>query len=215
MSIIEKASNIAQNKTMIQPEQHVNSFRIVTVGNESVGKTSIVVRLIENRFNAHEPGTIGANYQVYEQVIEGSKIELQIWDTAGQEKFRALAPVYYRSTSAAIVVFSLTNLQSFHSLPAEIETFFNVAGESAIVFIAANKSDLDDEFELSFEECQQWANKHGYKIYLTSAKTGEGIQQMFSDLAHELFKAHQHQIVGKERGKKIEETQPKGSSGCC
>ncbi|KAK8890133.1 hypothetical protein M9Y10_034893 [Tritrichomonas musculus] len=179
----------------MQNENDTSCFRIVTIGDESVGKTSIVIRLIENRFNPHEAGTIGANYQVFSQLINGSRIELQIWDTAGQEKFRALAPIYYRSTSAAIVVFSLSNRQSFLDLNPQIETFFNVADQQAIIYVAANKSDLYDEYQVSFDECEQWAKERGFHIYLTSAKTGEGIRQMFSDLANELFKLHQKTIT--------------------
>ena len=198
----------------MQQENDISCFRIVTIGDESVGKTSIVIRLIENRFNPHEAGTIGANYQVYSQLINGSRIELQIWDTAGQEKFRALAPIYYRSTAAAVVVFSLSNRQSFLDLNPQIETFFNVAGQQSIVYVAANKSDLYDEYQVTFDECEQWAKERGFHIYLTSAKTGEGIPQMFSDLANDLFKLHQKTITINAKNQstlKDENT----SSGCC
>mgnify|MGYP001028397697 CR=1 FL=1 len=198
----------------MQNENDASFFRIVTIGDESVGKTSIVIRLIENRFNPHEAGTIGANYQVYSQLVNGSRIELQIWDTAGQEKYRALAPIYYRNTSAAIVVFSLSNRQSFLDLNPQIDTFFSVAGQQAIVYVAANKSDLFDEYQVTYDECEQWAKERGFHIYLTSAKTGEGIPQMFSDLANELFKLHQKTITTNAKNQNV--LQDEGiTSRCC
>ncbi|OHT01720.1 small GTP-binding protein [Tritrichomonas foetus] len=163
-------------------------FRVVTIGEESVGKTSITNRLVGDNFNPYEPGTIGANYQQYKEEIDGNKVEIQIWDTAGQEKFKSLSPIYFRNAAAAVVVFSLTSKSSFSRLRDWIDSFTEIAGTNTIIFLAGNKTDLDSEFEVNIDEAKDWAQSHSYKMYLTSAKTGDGIHELFSDLAKELLR---------------------------
>ena len=131
-----------------------SAFRVVVIGNDSVGKTSILTRLIQNKFSPYEPGTIGANYQVYHEIVEGESVDMQIWDTAGQERFKSLTPVYCRNAAAGVVVFSLTNRVSFNELNHQVEEFIDIASDNAIVFVAANKSDMVDDFEVSFEEAK-------------------------------------------------------------
>jgi len=161
--------------------------RVVTIGDESVGKTSLTARLVNNRFNQYEPSTVGANYQEYSVFVKDSSISIQIWDTAGQEKFKSLSPIYYRNASAAVVVFSLTSRRTFEKLNDWINSFMEVAGNGAIVYIAANKSDLTSEFEVTIEETREWAKSCGYKYFVTSAKTGEGVCDMFTELANDIL----------------------------
>lgn len=185
-------------------------LRIVTIGEESVGKTSITNRLVEGTFNPYEPGTIGANYQQYSRVINNEKLDIQIWDTAGQEKFKSLSPIYFRNAAAAVVVFALTSKTSFQNLNTWIGSFTDAAGNDALIYIAANKSDLVDDFEVTYEEAQEWADAHKYKIFYTSAKNGEGIEPLFDELTLQLYeiklsKAHVNSTT------KIRE----GGNKCC
>lgn len=163
-------------------------FRVVTIGEESVGKTSITQCLISKKFNPYEPGTIGANYQQYTETVDDKPVEIQIWDTAGQEKFRSLAPIYFRNASAAVCVFSLTSESSFTDMQLWINSFTEIADSSALIYIAANKCDLTDEFQVTFEDAREWAQKEGRKIFKTSAKTGAGVSELFKELAAELCK---------------------------
>ena len=169
--------------------QSDSPFRVVTIGEESVGKTSITNRLVGDNFNPYEPGTIGANYQQYTEIVNEAKVDVQIWDTAGQEKFKSLGPIYFRNAAAAVVVFSLTSKTSFDKIDYWIESFRNVAGPDAIIYIVANKTDLTSDFQVDLEEAKDWASANNYKIYATSAKTGEGIHELFSQLAEELYLA--------------------------
>ena len=166
--------------------QQDTTYKVVTIGAESVGKTSITTRFISNTFNQHEPSTVGANYQVFTRDVDGQRVNVQIWDTAGQEKFRSLSPIYFRNSSAAIVVFSLTNRSSFRDLDEWILFFLQHAGNQARVFIVANKSDLIEEFEVSTDEARAWAETNGYPFYLTSAKTAAGVDDLFTSVAVEL-----------------------------
>ena len=187
-------------------------FRAVTIGDTSVGKTSITNRLIDNTFNQYEPSTIGANYQPFISVVNEKKVEIQIWDTAGQEKFKSLAPIYFRNASAAIAVFSLTSRKSFEGLQKWIDSFIETAGGSAIVYIAANKCDCVDDIEVPIEEAKKYATEKSYKFYVTSAKTGEGIHELFDELAQDL----QHTKEKKESLSKTLTVHPKkDKKNCC
>ncbi|KAH0788496.1 small GTP-binding protein [Histomonas meleagridis] len=175
-------------------EEQKSTFKVVIIGNESVGKTSILTRLISNTFNPYEPGTLGPSNQVYEEQVEGETICMQLWDTAGQEKFKSLSPIYFQNASAAVIVFSFTNRESFDSLQQQIRQFIDIAGEDTVIFIAANKADLADDFEISIEEAKQWASDSKYRVFLTSAKSGEGIKQLFAELAADIYHKNQHKF---------------------
>lgn len=164
------------------------AFRVVLIGDSSVGKTCIVNRFVNNQFREDELNTIGAMYENYKERRNGSEVSLQIWDTAGQEKFKSLSPIYFRNAAAAICVFSLTSRASFANIKSWIDSFHDVAGSRAIVYIAANKCDLEHEFEVTVEEAKEWAAEQNLKLFTTSAKTGEGIVAMFRELAEELYR---------------------------
>lgn len=185
-------------------------YRIVVVGDESVGKTSMVNTLISQVFNENEPSTVGSNFQSYISFVDSRRIELQIWDTAGQEKYRALGPIYYRNSLGAIVVFSLTSHHSFESLQSWINGFRDSTGENTLVYIAANKSDLEDAYEVDYEQAVSWAESHGYKIFRTSAKTKAGVNELFDAIASDLYSCH---IVTDPQIKR-QQLEP-GKSSCC
>jgi len=186
-------------------------FRVVTIGDASVGKTSITNRLIEDNFNPFEPSTIGANYQPYITFVNSKKVEIQIWDTAGQEKFKSLTPIYFRNAVAAIAVFSLCKKDSFEKIGEWITSFREIAGYTSIVYIAANKVDLVDEVIIDNETSDSFARSLNCKIFKTSAKTGEGIKEMFISLAEDLVK----QKNEKDNTVKSKRPAQREDSGCC
>ena len=185
--------------------------RVVVVGDSAVGKTSILNQLIDSNFNPYEQSTVGANYQLYVEEIDGQKVEMQIWDTAGQEKFRSLAPIYFRNSAAAVAVYDQTSRPSFEHLNAWIKTFTEIAGTETVVTVAANKCDLQESIEVPFEEAKDWANSKGISIVSTSARSGTGVKQLFSDLAKELIKSN---ISNKRQKKRVVEKEKPESCNC-
>ena len=162
-------------------------LRIVTIGDASVGKTSITNRLTDTPFNEHESSTIGANYLPYTAIVNSEAMEIQIWDTAGQEKFKSLTPIYFRSAIGAIAIFSLTDVDTFKNIENWIKIFKDTAGSDSIVYVCANKCDCVDEIHISFDEIKDWAKEKDYKLFVTSAKTDEGIHEMFESLCNDLY----------------------------
>jgi small GTP-binding protein len=161
------------------------AYRVVLIGDASVGKTSIISRLIDNTFNAHISSTVGANFQQFSQPVGDRIITLQVWDTAGQERFRALSPIYYRGAHAGVAVFSMDNHDSLESLPEQISVFLEVA-KNARVFIVGNKIDLNDQNQFSKSEAEGMAAEQEWPIFFTSAQTGVGVVELFSAICKEL-----------------------------
>ena len=155
------------------------TFRLVLIGDSSVGKTCIVNRLVNNQFHEDEMNTIGAMYETYTAMRNGTEITLQIWDTAGQEKFKSLGPVYYRDAAGAIVVFDLSNRHSFSNISTWLSAFRSSAGDDALVVIVGNKNDLVSDDTTLAAEASDWAQSNGYRFFSTSAKTGQGIEDLF------------------------------------
>ena len=162
--------------------------RIVIIGDTSVGKTSILNQLIDQTFQEYEQTTVGANYQLYVEEIDGKKVEIQIWDTAGQEKFKSLGPIYYRNARGAAVVFDVTNRNTFDHLSEWINAFTEVAGTDTSIFIVANQIDKIDKRQVDSDEIKSWADSNAYRVFETSAKTGEGVAELFHEIAVEILK---------------------------
>lgn len=193
-------------------------LRVVIIGNSSVGKTSILNQLIDHSFNPNTNATVGANYQVLVSEVDGRRFEMQIWDTAGQEKFQALGPLYYRDSDAAVVVYDQTNRASFENAEKWVSAFKDTAGSLATIALVSNKADLIDQTEVSFDEGKSTADSKGYLFFQTSALDGNGIAELFEDLARHLltssyiFKtriARGVDTTGRSNERK------KDKSGCC
>ena len=170
---------------MIGRDAAVFHGRVVLIGDSSVGKTSMLNMLVEKSFNPIEQSTVGANYQLFINDIEGTHVEMQVWDTAGQERYKSLGPIYYRNAQGAIVVYDQTSKESFDDLNSWIESFVSIAGIDVIIAIVANKCDIG-KGEVNFEEAKAWAEKNDYLFYRTSAKTGDGIDDMFNDIVRKI-----------------------------
>jgi small GTP-binding protein len=162
--------------------------RAVTIGDASVGKTSIVGRFIRKFFDPNEANTVGACYDSFTSEYQGHRIQVEIWDTAGQEEYRALAPIYFRNAAAAILVFDLTNSLSFDHIDAWLKSFRDVAGERASALLVGNKTDREGRAVLP-SKATEWADAHGCCYIETSAATGDGIKELFARLVAVLAEA--------------------------
>jgi small GTP-binding protein len=165
--------------------------RVVMLGESAVGKTSILTRLTDHRFDFNQASTIGANYQIYAAEIDGLQVEMQIWDTAGQERFRSLGPIYYRNAVGAIAVFDVTSRPSFEHLSSWIDGFTTIAGNNVTIAIVGNKIDLEDSRKVNWTETKEFAEARGYLAYETSAFSGKGIPELFANLTKNIVDVRQ------------------------
>ena len=151
------------------------SLKVVVVGDSGVGKTCFLFRFVRDQWEGETQPTLGVEFLTKVVSTETHRIQLQLWDTAGQELFRSVTRGYYRGSAGAIVVFSLTSQDSFNNVAQWIQDIKEVARSDVVTILIGNKSDLVDERKVSREEAEKFAKEHGMEYYETSAKTGEGI----------------------------------------
>jgi small GTP-binding protein len=157
-------------------------YRVIVIGDCSVGKTSIISRLTDGSFDLGNSPTTMAAYCLYSSKVDGKPIFLEIWDTAGQERFRGLGPLYYRQADVGICVFSVTDHRTFDSLEDWIGPLIDTAGADTHVFIVGNKSDLRDQCNVNIEEAKLWSRDRRFHFGLTSALSGDGILELFQNI---------------------------------
>jgi len=180
-------------------------FKVVTLGEGRVGKTSLTLKYVENRFDDGQESTINANFLTKSISVGGKTGTFNIWDTAGQEKFRALARIYYRSATGAIIVYDITDRSSFERVVTWVKELKKMAEPGIAIVIAGNKSDLAAERRITEEEATRYADSEGAKHFSTSAKTGQGVKELFDELARQVMKnvAASSVSTGKVRGAQL------------
>ncbi|KAI5787083.1 P-loop containing nucleoside triphosphate hydrolase protein [Geopyxis carbonaria] len=169
--------------------------KVVNIGDSGCGKSSLTVRLCEGRFNPTHDVTIGVDFgSRIIPVSPDKKIKLQVWDTAGQESFRAITKSYFRGATGALLVYDVTRRETFEHVTEWLDELRSVAVPNISIILVGNKTDLvEGENEgrrlVSSEEARAWAERNGLKAYVeTSAKTGEQVEQAFVECAQEIYK---------------------------
>merc|ERR1719215_1083210 len=161
-------------------------YKLVFLGDQSVGKTSIITRFMYDNFDRHYQATIGIDFLSKTMYLEDRTVRLQLWDTAGQERFRSLIPSYIRDSSGAIVVYDITNRASFLNTAKWIEDVRSERGKEVVIVLVGNKTDLADRRQVSPEEGEEKAKENGVMFIETSAKMGYNIKALFRQLAQAL-----------------------------
>lgn len=154
-------------------------LKCVLIGNTNVGKTCIVHRATTGVFEESST-TLGASYSAKTEMFDNRYFRLQIWDTAGQEKYRGMTPMYYHNAHVAMIVYSITNTESFEAVDSWFKSLRNNADPDIIIFLVGNKVDLDNERAVSAELGEKKAKEFGAEFCEVSAKTGFGIADLFS-----------------------------------
>ncbi|CAI4045095.1 Rab family GTPase YPT52 SKDI_11G2250 [Saccharomyces kudriavzevii IFO 1802] len=202
-------------------------FKLVLLGDSSVGKSSIVHRFVKDTFDELRESTIGAAFLSQSITIHpndgnGAKdvvIKFEIWDTAGQERYKSLAPMYYRNANAALVVYDITQEDSLQKARNWVDELKNKVGDDdLVIYLLGNKVDLcqdmpgsetipelnegeDDEQKvraISTEEAKQYAQEQGLLFREVSAKTGDGIKEIFQEIGEKLYDSKKDEILSKQ-----------------
>ena len=161
-------------------------FRLVFLGDQSVGKTSIITRFLNDSFDDSYQATIGIDFESKIVYLEDRTVRLQLWDTAGQERFKSLIPSYIRDSSVAVVVYDVTNRHSFQEAEKWVGEVREERGDSVLVFLVGNKIDLVERREVSTEEGQAKAEELSARFSETSAKASTNVKQLFRQIAQDL-----------------------------
>ena len=171
-----------------QKEEHIDfKVKIMFIGNSSVGKTSIIKRYSKNIFSTSYISTLGIDFESKNINIDNKTINLQIWDTAGQEKYKVLSKNYYNNSNAFIIVYDITNLESFESVMNWIEQIKENAPENVKSILLGNKSDLEEKRKISEEEGKNLAKKININFYETSAQNGANIEKAIDNLVKDVI----------------------------
>jgi small GTP-binding protein len=177
-------------------------FKIVLVGDSAVGKSNLESRFTRNVFTQGSKATIGVDFAGKTVIVQDRKVRAQIWDTAGQERFKAVSNTYYRNAAAALVVYDITNKKSFASVDSWVRNIREFGNSDVVVMIVGNKSDLEQQRQVSTEEGHEMAEREGFLFMETSAFSGDNVENAFLSLLSNVMdtKREKGELVGVDKG---------------
>ena len=162
--------------------EDITKFKIIFLGDQSVGKSSILNRFSQDKFEPNYQATIGLDFHSKNATINGENVKLLLYDTAGQEKFRSLIPMYIRDANVIIVVYDVTVMDSFTHTNHWVTETEELRRQDAIFCLVGNKIDLSDKRVVTEEKGAAFAKSNDYLFAEVSAKDGTGIQELFYDI---------------------------------
>jgi Ras-related protein Rab-1A len=198
------------------------TLKLLIIGDSRVGKTSLLLNYVEKIFPEAHISTLGVEYKEKEIIKDNYIIRLQIWDTAGEERFRSITKSIYRNANGILFVCDITNRESFKNIKNWIKDADNVDKDIKGIIIG-NKIDLDNERVVSVEDLEEIGKKYNMPFIETSAKTGMNINKCFEVLIDELFKNKNADEIKEEYLRKnkndlsisTKKTNVKEKGGCC
>ena len=163
------------------------SVKFIIIGNQSVGKTNIVHRFATGQFNEAYSATIGMDFLTYNIKLDDNLFHLQLWDTAGSERFRSVSKGYYKNSACAIIVYDITEKKSFLSIKKWIEDCKTYSNNNLHLVLVGNKNDLNDSRQVTEEEGETLALEYGMSFFESSALNGKNINEIFYDSSKVIY----------------------------
>ena len=171
-------------------------FKILLLGDSGVGKSCIILRYIEDTFSVNLMNSIGVDFKLKNIEIDNKKIKLQIWDTAGQERFRTITTSYYKGAHAIVIVFDITDKDSFEHVNVWMQDIDKFAKAGGMRILVGNKCDLEHQRAVTKDQGNEMALKYGIKYIETSAKDTINIEELFVNTAKTLMNKQQSNKTG-------------------
>ena len=207
-------SNIKSFQTLLEYDY---LFKIIIIGNSGVGKSSLLLRFTDRIFEYSHVSTIGVDFKIQTIQLDNKIIKMQIWDTAGNERFRTITTSYYRGSHGVCIVFDLTDKQSFENINSWFTEIEKYASNNIKKILVGNKCDISKDREISYKEANEFANKLNIPYIETSAKDSINVQELFINLAKTLKedKLKKEYIIPEEKVSLIGKDITIKSSSCC
>ena len=184
-------------------EEYDHIFKVLLLGNSDVGKSSLILRYVDQVWSDTFVPTIGVDFKVKTLEIDNKKIKMQIWDTAGQERFRNVISSYFRGSHGILLIYDITNRDSFKNLENWLIEIEKNASQNVLKILIGNKNDLVNDREIQSEEGQAFANRNGMEFIETSAKMNTNVTEAFEALAKLMMK------FNSEKKNEINKNEPK------
>ena len=192
-----------------------NDLKMILVGSSGVGKTNLINSLIDEKFQAITLATSSSTYVVKKIMINDKLYEVEIWDTAGQEKFYSLTKIFIKGAKLVIFVYDITQRKTFEEIDHWINTVNEVLEEKPVIGLAGNKKDLYLKEEVNNEEGNEKAKEIGAIFRLTSAKEGFGISDLFAELMHLYIKKVESGEIKPHKSYNLEKGNTNKKKKCC
>ena len=193
-------------------------FKVLIIGNSGVGKSCLLLRFADDMFSENYISTIGVDFKIRKIQQDGKTIKLQIWDTAGQERFKTITKSYYRGSNGIIVVYDITDRESFEQVAHWMSEIDNHANPNVCRLLVGNKADLVDERKVSVDEGEALAKQFGIPFMETSAKESSNVEKMFITMTSAMKTMTGNGVVApQETTTKVPLSGGKdvGKKGCC
>ncbi|KAH0791997.1 small GTP-binding protein [Histomonas meleagridis] len=196
------------------------SAKVVLLGDTSVGKTSLLNRIITDTYDDQISTTVGASYSYRTIEVDDKEVKLQIWDTAGQERYRCLSPIYCRDAQIGFIVYSVADRKTFEIIDYWVTSLTENSGTNVLLFLIGNKIDLPREGDgVPIDEGIAKAEEIHASFYEISAKTGSGVNELIQMVAHEFVQSkethNQSKTAEETTNVDITNSEPNKSKGCC
>ena len=207
---------------MADEEEYEMMAKVILIGDSSVGKTNIMSKYLKNQFNENSKATVGVEFGSKLFKIDNHTIKAQIWDTAGQEKYKAITGAYYKGSKGAFVVYDITRKETFESVDKWINDLKSSGDPKLIIIIIGNKCDLEEKREILKEQGEEKAKSFGCAFLETSALSGDNIDKGFEMMISEIFKKYGNdsneddELGGVEKGEDIKlDKKENQKKSCC
>ena len=222
-------SNEEDFKIELLPEdypQYDLSFKLIFIGDSSVGKSCLTAKAVKNNFEEYYQATVGFEFLTFNMKVNDKVIKLQIWDTCGQEIYKSLISNFYRNSSLAVLVYAIDNKESFNHVENWLNDLKSQANPDVRIFLVGNKADLEEDRKIKKEEGEKYKEDQHLDLFMeTSAKTGHNARNVLVEAAKILYKDYlkfdentqkekEDESKNKDKKKLIKKDQ-KVKKGCC
>eukprot|EP01115_Flamella_aegyptia_P004505 TRINITY_DN194_c0_g1_i2.p1 TRINITY_DN194_c0_g1~~TRINITY_DN194_c0_g1_i2.p1 ORF type:complete len:201 (-),score=32.16 TRINITY_DN194_c0_g1_i2:36-638(-) len=168
-------------------------LKLLIIGDADVGKSSLLLRYVDDTFQESFI-TLGVDFKQKKVQVSGKTVNLIIWDTAGQERFRTITSSFFRGADGVIITYDVTNKATYENVPNWLQEIDHYTEDTVYKVIVGNKKDNENERAVDFTTAKEYALDLGLDIYETSAKTGEGVNDMFINIATKMYKQSSNEV---------------------